>query len=104
MEILKNIGLYHYLTVALLVFCIGVWGLINSHDYIKKALCFLIILNAIGLNFISFALYIDSNNLSGFITELFIVVFTIIQSVILGVLLFKINKKSININDKNFNN
>lgn len=99
MEILTNIGLYHYLIVALILICIGILGIITSDNIIKTILCLQLILNAVGLNFISFAIYIDSTNLQGLVFHLLILIFTIIQSILMIILLININKnkKSINI-------
>lgn len=86
MEILTNIGLYHYLFLALILICICLWGIFNTENKIKKILCFNVILSTIGINFISFANYVDANYLVGFIFQLFILIFTVIQTILIVVL------------------
>ena len=35
MSVVFNIGLYHYLIVALVIFCIGLWGIVVCKNIIR---------------------------------------------------------------------
>lgn len=96
MEILSNIGLYHYLILSLLLFIIGIFGVCICKNTIKMFLYWQMILGAIGINFVSFATYIDSNNLQGYTFQIFIIILSLLQIVLMGILLlslYKNNKK-----------
>ncbi len=86
MSVVFNIGLYHYLILALVIFCIGLWGIVVCKNIIKLLVCAEFILNAAGINFVAFASYVDVENLSGLVFSLFITIFAIAE-LVLGVLL-----------------
>lgn len=91
-EILFNIGLYHYLILALILFCIGVAGLLLSQNIIKTLLCYALILNAVCINFIAFNIFIDNHYSNGCIFQLFILIVFIMQIIIALLLLVLANK------------
>ncbi len=74
METLLNIGLHHYLILALILFCIGLFGMITCRNIIKVLICGELMLNAVGLNFAAFASYVDLENLHGLVFALMITV------------------------------
>lgn len=91
-EIFTNIGLYHYLILALILFCIGIFGLLLSQNIIKTLLCYELILSAISINFIACNVFIDKHYSSGYIFQLFILIVSIIQIIIALILLVLANK------------
>ena len=89
MEMLLSIGMYHYLAVALFLFCVGLFGVLLCKSLIKIFLCWQMILSAIGMNFVVIAVYTDVNNLNGFSFQLFMAVLGVLQVILIGCLLFK---------------
>lgn len=99
MEIVLNIGLYHYLILSLVLFCIGLWGVIVCKNIIKILICCEFMLHATGINFAAFAAYSDVENLSGLVFSLFIIVFgaaELVLGIVLLIVIFKY-KKSVDI-------
>ena len=92
MDWLLNIGLYHYLVLALVLFCIGLCGVLIVKDSIKIMLCCGLIFSAIGINFVAFAGYGDSQNFSGDVFALFITAFIVVQTVVGVILLIAAQK------------
>lgn len=74
-ETIFNIGLYHYLILALILFCIGLFGVIVCKNLIKVLICAELMLNAAAINFVAFASFSDLENLHGLVFSLFIMVF-----------------------------
>ena len=54
-----EITLSHYLILSALLFCIGLYGLITRNNAIRVLMSIEIILNAVNLNFVAFAHFID---------------------------------------------
>lgn len=71
LDLIFNIGLYHYLALALVLFLIGFWGIIISKNMLKVLICIEFMLTAVNINFIAFAGFFDNVNLSGFVFSLF---------------------------------
>ncbi len=100
MEInLLNIGISHYLIVALLLFLIGAFGVIISRNVIKILLCLEFMLTAVNINFIAFTSYFDAVKFSGFVFSLFYTAIGAVEiavAIIIFYLMYR-EKKSVNI-------
>lgn len=73
LDIILDIGLYHYLFLALILFCIGLFGVIVCRNLLKILICVELMLNAVGINFIAFATFSDAIALNGLVFSLFII-------------------------------
>ena len=96
-----NIGLYHYLILALVLFLIGALGVIISHNVIKILICLEFMLTAVNINFIAFASYNDFVNLDGYVFSIFYVVIGAIEiaiALLIFYLMYK-EKHSVDIED-----
>lgn len=71
LSIILNIGLYHYLFLALILFMIGFWGAIIAKNILKVLISIEFMLTAVNINFVAFASYFDSVKLQGFVFSLF---------------------------------
>ena len=63
-------SLQAYLLVAAMLFCIGVWGLINSRNAVRVLMSIELILLAVNINLVSFSIYLG--DLTGQVFTLFI--------------------------------
>ena len=82
MDLLTNIGLYHYLIIAILLFCIGLYGLLTTKNIIKTIFALGLMLSAIGLNFVSFASFGDFKSVSGQSFQIFLVIISCVQIIL----------------------
>lgn len=71
LDAIFHIGLYHYLFLALIMFCIGFFGVIVCRNLLKILICIELMLNAVSINFIAFATFSDSILLNGLVFSLF---------------------------------
>ncbi|MCD7779256.1 MAG: NADH-quinone oxidoreductase subunit NuoK [Candidatus Gastranaerophilales bacterium] len=92
-----EITLYHYIILALIIFCIGFAGLVLSRNMIKALICIEIIMSAINLNFIAFTSFKNYIFLNGMVFALFITAVSALQSAIGLVLIYLIYKNKENI-------
>ena len=70
-DFIFNIGLYHYLFLALILFLIGFFGTIVSKNMLKVLISVEFMLTAVNINLIAFASFFDSKKLDGFVFSLF---------------------------------
>lgn len=96
-----DIGLYHYLALALLLFIIGFFGSIVSKNVLKVLISIEFMLTAVNINFIAFASFFDNIKLQGFVFSLFYIAVGAVEIAIalaIFYLMFR-NKQSVNTED-----
>jgi NAD(P)H-quinone oxidoreductase subunit 6 len=67
------IPLQAFLTVAAFLFCIGVWGLINSRNAVRVLMSIELMLNAVNLNLMAFSNYLDGQLVRGQVFAIFVI-------------------------------
>lgn len=77
-----NVGLLHYLLLGLILFCIGLLGVIISRNIIKMLFSLEILLCAVNVNMIAFTNYCDLSNVQGHIFTLFIIAISACETAI----------------------
>lgn len=92
MDIFINIGLYHYLILGLVLFCIALFGIIVSRNLVKFLICSILLFNSAGLNFAAFSVYNDSEKLLGTYFQLFILILTLLELILGSYLIYCIFK------------
>ena len=60
-----TIPLQAYLALAAVLFCTGVWGLINSRNAVRVLMSIELMLNAVNINLMAFSSYIDGQLIRG---------------------------------------
>ncbi len=100
---LTNIGLEHYLILSAALFSIGVFGLITRNNAIRVLMSIEVILNAININFVAFARYIDPLIAKGQVFSLFIMAIAAAEAAIGLALLLLIYRNRVNIHMDSFN-
>ena len=73
MTTIIDIPLQAYLVVAAILFCIGVWGLINSRNAVRVLMSIELMLNAVNLNMMAFSSYLDGMQVRGQVFAVFII-------------------------------
>ena len=73
MMTITEIPLQAYLVVAAVLFCIGVWGLINSRNAVRVLMSIELMLNAVNLNMMAFSSYLDGIQVRGQVFAVFII-------------------------------
>ena len=72
LELPTTVPLQAYLALAAILFCTGVWGLINSRNAVRVLMSIELMLNAVNLTFVTFGN--DLNDLGGEISVFFVLV------------------------------
>lgn len=72
MEILTEVGLTHYIVLAVLLFVIGLFGVLTSRNIIRVLMALELMLAAVNINLVAFNNYINPEVLSGQIFAIFV--------------------------------
>lgn len=97
------IGLEHYLLLSAALLSLGIYGLITSSNAIRVLMSIEVILNAININFVAFARYIDPVYAKGQVFALFIMAIAAAEAAIGLALLLLIYRNRVNIKMSSFN-
>ena len=65
-----SVPLQAFLIVSSVLFCIGIWGLLNSRNAVRVLMSIELILLAVNINLVAFSIYL--NDLAGQVFTLFI--------------------------------
>jgi NAD(P)H-quinone oxidoreductase subunit 4L len=68
------IGLQHFLILASVLFCIGLYGALTRRNAIVILICIELMLNAVNIAMAAFSRYITPNELTGQVFAIFIMV------------------------------
>lgn len=65
--------LNYVLILAALLFCIGIYGLVTSRNAVRVLMSIELLLNAVNLNLIGFANYLDGQQIKGQVFAVFVI-------------------------------
>jgi len=69
---LESIPIQAFLIVSSALFCIGIWGLLNSRNAVRVLMSIELMLNAVNINLMTFSSYIDNNLIQGQVFTIFV--------------------------------
>jgi NADH-quinone oxidoreductase subunit K len=87
------VGLQAYLTLAAVVFCIGLFGVISRRNAIGLLLGIELMLNAVNINLVAFSRF--GGNISGMVFTVFTICITVSEAALglaIVILLFRIRR------------
>lgn len=103
LENILNVGLNHYLVLSALLLSIGVYGLTTRNNAFRVLMSIEVILNAININFVAFAHYVDPIFVKGQVFSLFVMAIAAAEAAIGLSLLLLIYRNRMNIRMDSFN-
>jgi len=95
-----EIGLFHYLLVSAVLFCLGVFTIITRKNAILVLMGLELILNSANINFIAFAKY-SGMNFDGHVAALFVIILAAAEVAVALAIFLNIyqNYKHVNIDE-----
>ena len=87
---LLNIGLAHFLVMSLVLFLIGLFGVLVSRNMLRTVMSLFIMSVSAVINFAAFGYYCDSSMENANMISVFVLILTVIQTIIALVILYKI--------------
>jgi NAD(P)H-quinone oxidoreductase subunit 4L len=70
----EQIPLESFLFVAAIIFSIGVYGVLSRRNAVQIIMCVELMLNAVAINFVAFAVYTDGELFRGLIFGIFVII------------------------------
>lgn len=65
--------LQYFLILAAALFCIGIYGLINSRNAVRVLMSVELMLNAVNINLMAFSNYLDGQTIKGQVFTVFVI-------------------------------
>ncbi len=96
-----SVPLASYLLVALILFCVGLFGAITKRNAVVVLLCIELMLNAVNINFVAFAKYGVLANLTGQIFSLFSITLAAAEAALGVAILISLyrNRSTVNVDE-----
>ncbi len=89
-----SIGLNHYLVLAAVLFCIGIFGVLTSKSALRVVICVELILNAVNLNLVAFSVYVAPKEAVGASFVIFLMVVAAAEIGLALALIITLNRTS----------
>jgi NADH-quinone oxidoreductase subunit K len=92
-----------YLTLALILFCIGLYGALTKRNTVIILICIELMLNAVNINLVAFSKLGISASINGQIFALFVIAIAAAEAAIGLAILMALyrNRKTVNIDEMN---
>ena len=100
---LESIPLQDYLIVSSLLFCIGIWGLLNSRNAVRVLMSIELMLNAVNINLMAFSSYIDNNLIQGQVFAIFVITVAAAEAAVGLAILLSLYRNRVTVDMESFN-
>ncbi len=98
-----SVSLQAYLLLASLLFCIGVWGLINSRNAVRVLMSIELMLNAVNINLMAFSSYVDADLIRGQVFTVFVITVAAAEAAVGLAILLSLYRNRVTIDMESFN-
>ena len=100
---LTSIPLQAFLIVASILFCIGIWGLLNSRNAVRVLMSIELMLNAVNLNLMAFSAYTDNNLIQGQVFAIFVITVAAAEAAVGLAILLSLYRNRVTVDMESFN-
>ncbi len=100
---IEQVPLQAYLILASLLFCIGVWGLINSRNAVRVLMSIELMLNAVNINLMAFSAYLDGELIRGQVFTVFVITVAAAEAAVGLAILLSIYRNRVTVDMESFN-
>jgi len=90
------------LCTSVLMFLIGLYGILTSKSLIRVLMCLEILFNAVNLNLLTFSTFLDSQEIKGQVFSLFVLTIAASESAIALAILLLLSRQQNTVNIKNW--
>jgi NADH:ubiquinone oxidoreductase subunit K len=101
---MEPIGLYHYLTLSAVVFCIGVFGMLTRRNAVGVLMSIELMFNAVNITLVAFGRYVTPDVVTGQVIAAFTIAVAAAEATVALaiVLLIYQHHRGINVDTVNF--
>ncbi len=100
---LNPIPLQAYLLLASMLFCIGIWGLINSRNAVRVLMSIELMLNGVNINLMAFSSYLDGDLIRGQIFTVFVITVAAAEAAVGLAILLSLYRNRLTVDMESFN-
>ncbi len=100
---LESIPLQGFLIVSSILFCIGIWGLLNSRNAVRVLMSIELMLNAVNINLMAFSSYIDNNLIQGQVFTIFVITVAAAEAAVGLAILLSLYRNRVTVDMESFN-
>ncbi len=100
---LESIPLQAFLIVSSGLFCIGIWGLLNSRNAVRVLMSIELMLNAVNINLMAFSSYIDNNLIQGQVFTIFVITVAAAEAAVGLAILLSLYRNRVTVDMESFN-
>ena len=99
----ESIPLQGFLIVSSVLFCIGIWGLLNSRNAVRVLMSIELMLNAVNLNLMAFSSYVDNNLIQGQVFSIFVITVAAAEAAVGLAILLSLYRNRVTVDMESFN-
>ena len=100
---LESIPIQAFLLVSSTLFCIGIWGLLNSRNAVRVLMSIELMLNAVNINLMAFSSYIDNNLIQGQVFTIFVITVAAAEAAVGLAILLSLYRNRVTVDMESFN-
>ena len=100
---LESIPLQAFLITSSVLFCIGIWGLLNSRNAVRVLMSIELMLNAVNINLMAFSSYIDNNLIQGQVFAIFVITVAAAEAAVGLAILLSLYRNRVTVDMESFN-
>ena len=100
---LESIPIQAFLIVSSSLFCIGIWGLLNSRNAVRVLMSIELMLNAVNINLMAFSSYVDNNLIQGQVFTIFVITVAAAEAEVGLAILLSLYRNRVTVDMESFN-
>ena len=100
---LESIPIQAFLIVSSSLFCIGIWGLLNSRNAVRVLMSIELMLNAVNINLMAFSSYVDNNLIQGQVFAIFVITVAAAEAAVGLAILLSLYRNRVTVDMESFN-
>jgi len=100
---LESIPIQAFLIISSTLFCIGIWGLLNSRNAVRVLMSIELMLNAVNINLMTFSSYIDNNLIQGQVFTIFVITVAAAEAAVGLAILLSLYRNRVTVDMESFN-
>ncbi len=100
---LESIPIQAFLIISSSLFCIGIWGLLNSRNAVRVLMSIELMLNAVNINLMAFSSYVDNNLIQGQVFTIFVITVAAAEAAVGLAILLSLYRNRVTVDMESFN-
>jgi len=98
-----TVPLEAFLLLAAVLFCTGVWGLINSRNAVRVLMSIELMLNAVNINLMAFSSFVDGDLIRGQVFTVFVITVAAAEAAVGLAILLSLYRNRVTVDMEQFN-